>query len=114
MDRDLRALQRALARFRRRRRRSHRYPADLREQITAWVAERRRRGDWWCDISRPLGVPVQTLVRWAQRPSESATFVPVAIVDAPPAGTVTLVAPSGLRIEGVAVIDAIAILQALA
>lgn len=114
MDRDLRAIQRALAKLRRRRSRSQRYPADLRQQITAWVAKRRGCGDWWCDVARPLGIPAQTLVRWAQPRREDATIVPVAIVDATPAGTVTLVAPSGLRIEGVAVVDAIAILQALA
>jgi hypothetical protein len=114
MDRELRDIQRALARLRRRGRRSRRYPAKLREQITAWVAKRRGVGDWWCDVSRSLGIPVQTLVRWSERRSDRATIVPVAIVDAPAAGTVTLVAPSGLRIEGVAVVDAIAILQALA
>ena len=113
MDRELRAIQRALARLRRGRS-SQRYPTELREQITAWVAKRRSCGDWSCDISRPLGIPVQTLARWAERSSEGATIVPVDIIDAPPAGTVTLVAPSGLRIEGVAVADAIAILQALA
>lgn len=69
-------------------------------------------GDWWCDVSRALGIPAATLARWSARRS-NATVVPVE-VDLPPAGTVTLVAPSGLRIEGVAVVDAIAILQALA
>jgi hypothetical protein len=64
-------------------------------------------------MSRPLGISVQALVRWSERGRMAARIVPVAIVDAPPAGTVTLVAAAGLRIEGVAVVDAIAILQAL-
>jgi len=38
----------------------------------------------------------------------------VDVVDAPPAGTVTLVSPTGLRIEDVAIADAIAILRGLA
>jgi transposase-like protein len=111
MDRELRDLQRALARVRRRSG-PRRYSAELRSQVTAWVAKRREAGDWWCDVSRALGIPADTLARWATR-RDSATMMPVE-VDVPPAGTVTLVAPSGLRIEGVAVADAIAILQALA
>lgn len=78
----------------------------------AWVAKRREMGDWWCDVARAIGMPADTLARWSARRS-SATVVPVE-VELPPAGTVTLVAPSGLRIEGVTVMDAIAILQALA
>lgn len=38
---------------------------------------------------------------------------PVDVIDAPPAGTVTLVSPTGLRVEGVAIADAIAILRGL-
>lgn len=38
---------------------------------------------------------------------------PVDVIDAPPVGTVTVVTPTGLRLEGVAVADAIAILRAL-
>jgi hypothetical protein len=41
-------------------------------------------------------------------------MVPVDVIDAPAPGTVTLVSPTGLRIEGVAVADAIAILRGLA
>jgi hypothetical protein len=46
-------------------------------------------------MSRPLGIPVQTLVRWSERGRKAARIVPVAIVDAPPAGTVTLVGHRG-------------------
>ena len=111
MDRELRDLQRTLARVRRRSG-PRRYPTELRERVVAWVAKRREMGDWWCDVSRAIGIPADTLARWSARRS-NATVVPIEI-DLPAAGTVTLVAPSGLRIEGVALVDAIAILQALA
>ncbi|MEJ7600680.1 MAG: hypothetical protein WKG01_22430 [Kofleriaceae bacterium] len=39
---------------------------------------------------------------------------PVDVIDAPPFGTVTLVSPIGLRIEGIAIADAIAILRGIA
>jgi hypothetical protein len=113
MDREFRDIQRALAKFRKRR--TTRYPPLLRERITVWVAARRRRGDWWCDIARPLGIPEQTLVRWAEpRADETTAMLPVDVIDASPIGTVTLVSPCGLRIEGVAIADAIAILRGLA
>lgn len=111
-DRVLRDLQRAIAAVKRRRVR--RYPAKLKARITAWVAEQRAAGAWWCDVARPLGIPAQTLVRWsAPRAAEGIAVVPVDVVDVPPMGTVTLVSPTGLRIEGVAVADAIAILRGL-
>ncbi len=112
-DRELRDLRRRVARLQRGP--GTRFSTLLRERITAWVTERRARGDWWCDLSRELGVPAQTLKRWAApRADRVVAMLPVDVIDAPPAGTVTLVSPTGLRIEGVAIADAIAILRGLA
>ena len=112
-DRVLRDLQRAIAAVKRRRVR--RYPPKLKARISAWVAEQRAAGAWWCDVARPLGIPEQTLVRWsAPSAADGVVVVPVDVIDAPPAGTVTLVSSTGLRIEGVAIADAIAILRGLA
>lgn len=113
-DRKLRDLARAIAAFRKRG--ATRYPAKLRARITAWVIARRERGDWWTDISAAIGIPAQTLVRW----SDTGCVAPhgemkaVDVIDAPPLGTVTLVAPTGLRIEGVSIDAAIAILRGIA
>jgi hypothetical protein len=41
-------------------------------------------------------------------------MLPVDVIDAPPIGTVTLVSPTGLRIERVEIADAIAILRGIA
>jgi hypothetical protein len=112
-DRELHDLRCAIAAVKRRRVR--RYPSKLKARITAWVAKRRAGGAWWCDVARPLGIPAQTLVRWsAPRAAAGIAVVPVDVIGAPPLGTVTLVSPTGLRIEGVAVADAIAVLRALA
>jgi hypothetical protein len=113
VDRELRELQRAIAAVQRGRRR--RYPTKLRARISAWVAARRANDAWWCDVARPLGVPAATLKRWAEPvPATPLALRPVDVIDAPAAGTVTLVSPTGLRIEGVAIADAIAILRGLA
>ena len=113
VDRELQELQRAIATVQRRRRR--RYPAKLRVRISAWVADRRAKGAWWCDVARPLGVPAPTLKRWSEpTPTTPIALRPVDVIDAPPAGTVTLVSPTGVRIEGVTIEAAIAILRRLA
>jgi len=73
MARELRDLQRALARVRRRAG-PRRYPAELRDQVVAWAAKRRGMGDWWCDVSRALGILADRLARWAT-PKASALVV---------------------------------------
>src|SRR5271170_3078696 len=104
-DRDLRDLSRAVAAFRKRG--DARYPAKLRARITAWVAAKRDRGEWWTEISEAIGLPTQTLVRWTNASSAGTEMKPVDVIDAPPIGTVTLIAPTGLRIEGVSIDAAI-------
>lgn len=114
MDRDARELRRRIARLKRDRR-GFRFSAPLRREITAWIEVQRERGAWWCDLSRELGVSAETLKRWAEPvPKAAAALLPVDIVDAPPPGTVTLIAPSGLRIDGVSIDAAIAILRGIA
>lgn len=80
----------------------------------------RERGAWWCDLAREIGVSEETLKRWATPRGTSTSTSPalrmreVHVIDAPPLGTVTLVSAAGLRIEGVAIADAIALLRGLA
>ena len=113
-DREAQELRRRVARLKRERP-GFRFSATLRAKITAWVAAHRERGVWWCDLSRAIGVPAATLKRWAAaRAFATPAMLPVEVIDAPPTGTVTLVSQTGLRLEGVAIADAIAILQRLA
>lgn len=112
-DRELRDLARAIAAFRKRG--DARYPTKLRAQITTWVIAQRERGEWWTEISGALEIPSKTLVRWVEMLSGSVGEMrAVDVIDAPPIGTVTLVAPSGIRIEGVSIDAAIAILRGIA
>jgi hypothetical protein len=112
-DRELRDLARAIAAHRRRG--DARYSALLRARVKTWVVARRERGYWWTDLSAALSVPVQTLVRWAETSGTAAPVMrAVDVVDAPSAGTVTIVVPTGLRIEGVSIDAAIAILRGVA
>lgn len=113
-DRDARELRRRVARLKRDRP-GFRFSSALRAEITAWVVVQRGRGVWWCDLSRAIGVPAETLKRWAApRTPDAAAMLPVEVIDVPPVGTVTLVSPTGIRLEGVSIVDAIAVLQGLA
>jgi hypothetical protein len=112
-NRDARELRRRVARLKRDRP-GFRFSAALRAEITAWVTEQRECGVWWCDLSRAIGVSAETLKRWAAPRATASAMLPVHVIDAPPMGTVTLVSSTGFRVEGVAIADAIAILQGLA
>ena len=115
LDRELRDLRHHLGAIPRGR--GRRIPAALRARVIAWTAARRRRGAGWHELARELGVPAGTLTRWLAPRPEHAPLValrPVAVSDAPVRPPLTLVAPSGLRIEGVTIADVIAILRGLA
>lgn len=82
-----------------------------------WTMARRAAGAGWSEVARELGVSAVTLKRWLSARSvhtDQATLRPVVVSDAPAPQTLTLVAPSGLRIEGVTLADVIAILGGVA
>ena len=94
--------------------REYRYPQQLRKRVGAWVAERRRRGDLWVDIVKLLGVPAQTLSRWAAA-EEPVEMRPVEMFGASsgPTSGITIVTAMGVRIEGLTITEAAAILRSL-
>lgn len=97
--------------------RGRRFPAPLRERVVAWVTARRARGVGWRELSRELGVPARTLEHWAllrPEPEHIVALRPIDVIDEPSCRTVTVVAPSGVRIEGVTIADVITILRGLA
>jgi transposase-like protein len=113
MDRELQDLRRRLGAIPRGR--GRRIPVALRERVVAWMAMRRARGEWWCELARELGVTASTLKRWTTPRAEGARPLrPVQVIEAPPCRTMTIVSPSGLRVEGVTIADAIEILRGLA
>ena len=94
--------------------RGRRYPAALRERIECYVSARRNFGLSWDSLSEELGVPAKTLIRWLSDADREATaLVPVEVVDAvAEARTVAVVSPSGWRLEGLDVAEAVAVLRA--
>ena len=97
--------------------RGRRYPAELRDELLRAVAEMREQGASWPEMSRALGVTVETLRRWWSEPKRNAAspaaLVPVEISTPLVGSSLVLVTPGGLRVEGLDVTSAALLLRAL-
>jgi hypothetical protein len=98
--------------------RGRKYPAELRWRILGWVDRELAAGSHEAACGLALGIPSHRFEEWRRRERErdadavSATLVPVEVSGAL-AAPLTLTTPSGFRIEGLTLADAIAILRAL-
>jgi len=88
------------------------YPEPLRERATRWARQRLATGATIAAVAASLGIGGDTLRRW-MAPATTTALVPVEIVDAPRAGEVSVVSPSGFRINGLTLDDAIEVLRRL-
>ena len=96
--------------------RGRRYPTELRDRIARYVAVRREFGLSWDSLSAELGIPSETMRRWlhSSEAADAPALVPVEVVDsAAEPRTVAVVSPSGWRLEGLDVAEAVAVLKAL-
>ena len=87
------------------------YPDALRERITNWARRQLAAGATAGAATASLGIGRDTLRRWLM--PASTALVPVEVVDVPRAMTVSVVSPSGFRIDGLTIDDAIAVLRRL-
>lgn len=111
MDDEIRKLRALLAR--RERGRGKRYTARLKEKVAVAANELRRRGRSWQRIGRFLGIPHETVRRFASAGLPPA-LVPVEVAEPEPtAGGMVLVSPEGYRIERLGVADVVEILRRL-
>lgn len=88
-----------------------RYPEGLRARATTLAKAARRSGTSWSAIADAVGVNVETLRVWC-RSSEQPKMRRVVIADEQ-SSQVTIVSPSGFRVEGLSMRDAIALLEKL-
>ncbi len=94
-----------------------RVPREVRDDVCRYAVRRRKAGAAWALIARETGLDVRKLQRWNTRARRAAS-VPVLrpIEVLPEAGRpddLTLIAPSGVRIEGLAVEQAAHLLRLL-
>jgi len=91
-----------------------RYEPELKERIRRFVGVQRAVGRTWKQLSEGLGVPSGTLTRWAESAGEStAALLPVRAVSDAGDERVSITSPSGWRIEGLSVAQAVSLVGSL-
>ena len=95
-----------------------RVPHEVRAEVCRYAARRREKGAPWAVIARETGLDVRKLQRWntrARRRSSVPVLRPVEVLREPePTEMLTVIAPSGVRIEGLALEQAAQLLRLLA
>jgi hypothetical protein len=76
-----------------------------------WIAERRSQGRTVAELADELGVAAATILRGSE--GGVRALVPVRAVADPAPAAVSVVSPSGFRIEGLTLADAVRVLREL-
>ena len=104
------------------------YTKAMRERVVAWLERAQESGVREAEWQEALGIPIQRLLKWLEeardiaatvvpaavipRPTEMTRMVPITVSDDLPFGPmIGFSAPSGYRIEGLTLDQAIALLR---
>jgi hypothetical protein len=90
-----------------------RYAASFKSQVVTYTEARRRSGAGYKKVSAELGLAFETVRRWCLGRSKSRKLRAVQITPTSSSRTFAAVSPSGVRIEGLSLDDAAALLRAL-
>jgi transposase-like protein len=100
--------------------RGRRFDPELRQRIVAFAEQRRLDGASWAAIATELGACFETVRRWCGGGSIPATrqlrrveVVPEPVVEVGARPAMAVVAPNGIRIEGVRIDDVVSLVRAL-
>jgi orotate phosphoribosyltransferase-like protein len=96
--------------------RGKRYPEALERRVVEYARARRARGASWSQLASELGLRYETVRRWVERGNKSKgepKMRAVAVVPEHAGATISIVTPSGVRVEGITLDDAMALLRAL-
>ena len=92
--------------------RGRRYGAAVRRRIARVAGQLREDGGSWRDVGEALGMPLETVRRiCVEGEGSTPGFVPVKITPESRHGEITVVTPSGHRVEGLD-LEAVAVLLA--
>ncbi len=96
-----------------------RVPREVRDEVCRYAVRRRKAGAAWALIARETGLDIRKLQRWNTRARRAAASDPVlrpieVLPEPEPPVGLTLIAPSGVRIESLAVEQAAHLLRLLA
>ena len=109
MDKEAGLLRRELSRVETGR--GKRYPMELRERVVVFARRRREAGASWELIKAELGQKFDTVRRWCDEPRSARALVPVRVVALKPARVVSVVSPTGFRVDGLSLTEAAALLR---
>jgi hypothetical protein len=95
--------------------RGRKFPAEVIARGADYARGRRKAGAAWEVIAKELGVVSPTVQRWAREGKEATTtgFHSVAVRDAGPRGSFSVVFTNGVRIEGLDFGAVVALAKAL-
>ncbi len=95
-----------------------RVPREVRDEVCRYAGRRRRERAAWALIARETGLEVPKLQRWNARAQPTASVPvlrPVEVVQEPASSQdLALIAPSGVRVEGLGGQEAAQLLRLLA
>ena len=113
MEREAEALRREFSRMGRGR--GQRYPSSLKERAIVLARKQRVAGATWMEIGVAIGLHQETMRCWCNETGETKTkpMRRVEIVADESEKTVSVVAPSGFRIDGLTLADALTLLEKL-
>ncbi len=90
------------------------FSEDLKQRATAWIATRRAAGVTVAAIAQELGLAPGTVLKWSAQSKSVRALVPVEVIaERSSERSVSVVAPSGFRVEGLSLLEAAALLRAL-
>jgi len=99
--------------------RTTRIPEEVREAVMAYVEQARSAKVSWDEIAATVGLSKTVLARWqraTRRPGANGRLVPVTVGHdhvGEANGTLVLATPSGYRLEGLSIGNAVEILRAI-
>jgi len=98
-----------------------RYPDELRRRILGWVARAMAAGQLESECSKAIGVKAWRFTMWrrleasaARADGEPLALVPIEVPSQPMGSVISLIAPSGYRVEGLSLEQVAALLRELA
>jgi hypothetical protein len=91
------------------------YAPEVQAAVVEFAQKRRADGASWKQIAGDLGMRFETVMRWSTREAHTRTLKRVEVVAdaAASVSNLCIVSPTGHRLEGLTLQDAIAVLRAL-
>jgi hypothetical protein len=88
-------------------------PADLKQRVSAWLARKRATGSTVAELASEIGLAAGTVLRWsAEAPTRA--IVPVRVIaDRAEPRAVSVISPTGFRIDGITLAEAAWLLREL-